>query len=315
MVTAAKPTGAADFLIPCHANNWAQRDGDELQRELADFVGLEQVMCPWLLVKHNLRPGLHCSEAISWTSKTSRWVESRKLVTIYIIPTLLLLRFLLWKHCELFWFFFPLGIKNATLNQVVLLVLTLDFSAMLQLGPFHWISTLPRSSKKTSPLLKLSQESATCHREMREFGRVGRTSRAAGDKSQPWQTHPWGCKNRLAVTAHSAGTQLSLSTVASLLVNTKPSSEDLKTVLKQKFLSRNEIPTRQICSKMSVGWEGRRNDPQEEQRFLLPLWLTRASCPWREEDAWCCTCWSPRAWILKPLLLSCSCCVKNTIKS
>lgn len=58
-----------------------------------------------------------------------------------------------------------------------------------------------------------------------------------------------------AVTAHSAGTQL----LTEHSGNTKPSSEDLKTVL--KFLSRNEIPTRQICSKMSVGGEGRRNDP------------------------------------------------------
>lgn len=39
VVTAAKPTGAADFLILCHANDRAQRDGDELQRELDDFLG------------------------------------------------------------------------------------------------------------------------------------------------------------------------------------------------------------------------------------------------------------------------------------
>lgn len=92
MVIEAKPTGAADFLILCHANNRAQRDGDELQRELDDFLGLELMMCPWLPVKCNLRPGLNWSKAISWASKTSRWA-SRKFVTIYIISMLLFLRF------------------------------------------------------------------------------------------------------------------------------------------------------------------------------------------------------------------------------
>ena len=40
--------------------------------------------------------------------------------------------------------------------------LTRAFLAALALGPFHWIIILPRSSRKTSLLLKLCQESSTC---------------------------------------------------------------------------------------------------------------------------------------------------------
>lgn len=40
--------------------------------------------------------------------------------------------------------------------------LTRAFLAALALGPFHWIISLPRSSRKTSLLLKLCQESSTC---------------------------------------------------------------------------------------------------------------------------------------------------------
>ena len=40
--------------------------------------------------------------------------------------------------------------------------LTRAFPAALALGPFHWIIILPRSSRKTSLLLKLCQESSTC---------------------------------------------------------------------------------------------------------------------------------------------------------
>lgn len=40
--------------------------------------------------------------------------------------------------------------------------LTRAFSGMLVSGPFHWIITLPRSSRKMSFLLKLFQESSTC---------------------------------------------------------------------------------------------------------------------------------------------------------
>lgn len=47
--------------------------------------------------------------------------------------------------------------------------LTRAFSEMLLLGPFHWIITLPRSSRKMSSLLKLSQDSCTC--QSQEGGR------------------------------------------------------------------------------------------------------------------------------------------------
>lgn len=40
-------------------------------------------------------------------------------------------------------------------------ILTRAFSAVLVLGPFHWIIILPRSSRKMSSLLKLFQESST----------------------------------------------------------------------------------------------------------------------------------------------------------
>lgn len=44
---------------------------------------------------------------------------------------------------------------------------TLRRSPLLLSGPFHWMMTIPRSSKKTSPLLKLSQLISTCMGEVR----------------------------------------------------------------------------------------------------------------------------------------------------
>lgn len=49
--------------------------------------------------------------------------------------------------------------------------LTRAFSAMLVLGPFHWIITFPRSSRKMSPSLKLFQESSTCQSQEGQGGR------------------------------------------------------------------------------------------------------------------------------------------------
>ena len=39
-------------------------------------------------------------------------------------------------------------------------------SPLLLSGPFHWMMTFPRSSKKTSPWLKLSQLISTCREEV-----------------------------------------------------------------------------------------------------------------------------------------------------
>lgn len=84
-------------------------------------------------------------------------------------------------------------------------VLTLDFSAMLQLGPFHWISTFPRSSRNTSPLLKLSQESATCHKEMEELSKQ-RRQELAGDKPWAWRSCPGDVTTGLQRQAHFSST-------------------------------------------------------------------------------------------------------------
>lgn len=112
MVTAAKTTLVSDFLILCHANNRAQSDGEELQRELDDFLGLELVMCPWLPVKCNLRWGLNWRKAIPWAFKTSRWA-SRKFMIIYLghIYVVALKIF-----TAKFFFFFSLGIKKCHLK-------------------------------------------------------------------------------------------------------------------------------------------------------------------------------------------------------
>lgn len=161
---------------------------------------------------------------------------------------------------------------------------------MLQLGPFHWINTLPRSSKKTSPLLKLSQESATCHREEREFGKVR------------------GGQGELQVTSHSHGKPvpgdlrtgllilLALSSSLSTLMAT-PNPQVRTWKLSWNGSSWEEM--RYLPGKSTQKWVREEREGEmihkKSKVFFLPLWLTRASCPWHEEDAWCCTCWSPRA--------------------
>lgn len=113
VVAAANPTGVADFLILCHANYRAKRDGDELQRELDDFLRLELVMCPWLPVKPNPRPGLKCSKALPWASKTSRWA-SIKFILIYLahIHVDALKIFTVQTLCVFSLLCFPPGIKK-----------------------------------------------------------------------------------------------------------------------------------------------------------------------------------------------------------
>lgn len=109
---------------------------------------------------------------------------------------------------------------------------------MLQLGPFHWISTLPRSSRKTSPLLKLSQESATCHREMREFGKVGRTRRAAGDSHSHGKAVPGDVRRSLQWLLILLALSSPLSTVASL----QTLKWGLENCPEIQVLEQNEIP-------------------------------------------------------------------------
>lgn len=68
--------------------------------------------------------------------------------------------------------------------------LTRAFSGMLVSGPFHWIITLPRSSRKMSPLLKLFQESSTCQSQGGRAGhRVSYRQHPGGRIWQPISTY------------------------------------------------------------------------------------------------------------------------------
>lgn len=62
---------------------------------------------------------------------------------------------------------------QAPYSQLLGQTLTRDFSEMQVLGPFHWISTLPRSNRKMPPLLKLFQDKATFRSQERDVEEKG----------------------------------------------------------------------------------------------------------------------------------------------
>lgn len=171
----------------------------------------------------------------------------------------------------------------------LLSILTLDFSAMLQLGPFHWISTFPRSNRKTSPLLKLSQESATCRKEPKELSEQG-GQELAGDKPWAWRTCPGDVTTGLKWQAHFSSTHPFTEPNGFSQDNAKP-ERGLENYPWEEMSYWAGRPDRKWVK------EGKQGETVHREWGIpcLPLWLTHASSPWHEEDAWCCTYWSPRA--------------------
>lgn len=127
-----------------------------------------------------------------------------------------------------------------------------------------------------------------------------------------WQSG--GGQGKLQVTSHSHGKPVpgdvrkslqwllillalssSLSTVASLVVTPNPQVRTWKLPWNRSSWAEMRYPPGKSAQKWVREEREGEMSHKKGKVFFLPLWLTRASCPWHEEDAWCCTCWSPHA--------------------